>query len=216
MAAIDEFSEKGYAGASINALVDNLGIAKGSIFQYFGDKKGLFFFIFNKSTEIVKNKLRVIRDQTQNDDLFSRLEKSLLVGVAFLKEHPRIYQLYLHVLFGSKIPFRDEILLSLRKYSYEYLHSLLETAVEKGELRKDLDIEKACFVIDAVMDRFLQTHIIKHLDAGIGIHQADDQIVRSWIKDLMEIIRIGIGYGNISSETALVTTRSNTEVGPAA
>ncbi len=192
-AAIAEFSEKGYAGASINVLVEHLGIAKGSIFQYFGDKKGLFFFIFNKCTEMVKTRLRVIRDQTQDDPLFSRLEKSLTAGIAFLQEHPRIYQLYLNVLFGSKIPFRDEILLSLRKYSYEYLHSLLETAMEKGELREDLDMDKACFVIDAVMDRFLQTHMIRHLDAGIGLHQADARITRTWVAELMAIMECGIG-----------------------
>ncbi len=212
-AAIAEFSEKGYAGASINALVDQLGIAKGSIFQYFGDKKGLFFFIFDKSTQLVKNKLRTIRDQTQDDDLFSRLEKSLLVGVSFLKEHPKIYQLYLHVLFGSNIPFRSEILISLRKYSYEYIRSLLTTAWKKGELRDDLNIEKACFIIDAIMDRFLQTHTIQYLDAGLGIHQADDQIVKVWIKELMEILRSGIGLDHTPNTKTAVKT-SNIEIQP--
>ncbi|MFZ5571264.1 MAG: TetR/AcrR family transcriptional regulator [Thermodesulfobacteriota bacterium] len=193
LAAIEEFSEKGYAGASINALVDHLGIAKGSIFQYFGDKKGLFYFIFDTCTEMVKARLRIIRDQTRDDQLFSRLEKSLTAGVAFLSEHPRIYKLYLQVLFGSKIPFRDEILLSLRKYSHEYLHSLLESARDKGELRENLDMDKACFVIDAIMDRFLQAHMIRHLDAGVGLHQADDPLIQVWIAELMEIIRHGIG-----------------------
>ena len=37
VAAITEFSENGYTGASINSLVDTLGISKGSIFLYFGD-----------------------------------------------------------------------------------------------------------------------------------------------------------------------------------
>lgn len=87
-AAISEFSEKGYTGASINALVENLGIAKGSIFQYFGDKKGLFLFIFDKSTELVKRRLKIIRDQNTEDNLFSRLEKTLYAGVNFLKIIP--------------------------------------------------------------------------------------------------------------------------------
>jgi len=192
-AAIQEFSEKGYSGASINALVENLGIAKGSIFQYFGDKKSLFMFIFDKSTEMVKGRLRIIRDQTTEDDLFSRLEKTLYAGVFFLKDHPRIYKLYLKVLFDSKIPFRNEILLSLRNYSFEYLRSLLETAQKNGELREDLDLDKACFILDAVMDRFLQTQTILHLDAGLGIYQADKNKIKSWITDIVEIINIGIG-----------------------
>ncbi|MGD8916938.1 MAG: helix-turn-helix domain-containing protein, partial [Syntrophobacterales bacterium] len=37
-AAIEEFSRWGYDKASINRMVDRIGIAKGSIFQYFGSK----------------------------------------------------------------------------------------------------------------------------------------------------------------------------------
>jgi len=192
-AAIYEFSEKGYTGASINSLVEGLGIAKGSIFQYFGDKKGLFLFIFNKSTELVKERLRVIRDQTTNDTLLSRLEKTLNAGVSFIQDHPLIYKLYMKVIYDAKIPFRDEILLSLRTYSFQYLRSLLETAQKNGELRDDLNLDKACFILDAVMDRFLQTQTIRHLDAELGVYQADDTVITSWIHDIVEIIDIGIG-----------------------
>ena len=192
-AAIMEFSEKGYTGASINSLVEKVGIAKGSIFQYFGDKKGLFLFIFNKSTEMVKQRLRVIRDETTDDTLFSRLEKTLRAGVSFIQDHPLIYKLYMKVLYDAKIPFRDEILLSLRTYSFQYLHSLLEKARDNGELRADLNIDQACFVLDAVMDRFLQTRMIRHLDAELGIFQADDEIIQTWIQDIIHIIDIGIG-----------------------
>ncbi len=34
--AVKEFAAQGYAGASINRMIDRLQIAKGSIFQYFG------------------------------------------------------------------------------------------------------------------------------------------------------------------------------------
>lgn len=192
-AAVREFSEKGYAGASINALVERIGIAKGSIFQYFGSKKGLFLFIFNQSTELVKERLRSIRDETRDEPLFERLEKSLMAGITFLSQHPLIYKLYLNVLFGSKIPYRDEILLSLREYSHEYLRSLLEVARERKELNPNVDIDKACFVLDAVMDRFLQTHVIQHLDAGVGLYHADEVTVRTWLHDLMTILKTGIG-----------------------
>lgn len=33
--AVNEFATRGYAGASINRMIDRLQIAKGSIFQYF-------------------------------------------------------------------------------------------------------------------------------------------------------------------------------------
>jgi AcrR family transcriptional regulator len=195
-AAVEEFSDKGYSGASINSLVERLGIAKGSIFQYFGDKKGLFLFVFDKTTDMVKNYLRTVRDQTADKDLFTRLEATLLAGVFFIKEHPIIYRLYLKTLFEYDIPFRNEILQSLREYSLKYLHSLLETAKERGELREDVDIDKASFVLDAIMDRFLQAQSIPHLDAGLGLYKCDEETARRWVAQLMDILRLGLGISD--------------------
>ncbi len=112
--AVEEFSEKGYARASINHIVSRLGIAKGSIFQYFGDKKGLFLFVLNSAMEKGRDYLRTVRDQTGNESLFTRLEASLLAGHFFLQKHPMIYRLYIRIMFEYEIPFRNEILLSLR------------------------------------------------------------------------------------------------------
>ena len=36
--AVDEFASHGFRQASVNRMVQKLGIAKGSIFQYFGTK----------------------------------------------------------------------------------------------------------------------------------------------------------------------------------
>ena len=191
--AVEEFSEKGYQRASINAIVEHLGIAKGSIFQYFGNKKGLFLFVFDTSMEMVKDYLRTVRDQTIDEDLFSRLEKTLLAGVLFINKHPLLYKLYLNIMFESKVPFKNEILLSLREYSIEYLQSLLETAKKRGELRKDIDIEKAGFILDAVMDRFLQAQTILHLDAELGLYKTDERNAREWITGLVNILRFGLG-----------------------
>jgi len=191
--AVEEFSEKGYAQASINSIVSRLGIAKGSIFQYFGDKKGLFIFAFNISMNMVKDYLRTVRDQTESENLFTRLEATLLAGVIFLQKHPVIYRLYIRIMFEYEIPFRNEILLSLREYSLKYFKSLLEDAAKNGELRENINIDKACFVLDAIMDRFLQARTIPHLDAGLGIYNCSEQEAREWIKDLTDILRTGIG-----------------------
>ncbi len=190
--AVEEFSEKGYTRASINAMVDRLGIAKGSIFQYFGDKKGLFLFAFHTAMETVKNYLRTVRDQTADENLFTRLEATLLAGVLFLQKHPVIYRLYIRTIFEYDIPFRNEILLSLRGYSLKYLRSLLTDARQRGEIRPELDLDRASFVLDAVMDRFLQAQVVPHLDTGLGIYNCTEAEARQWITELTEMLRFGL------------------------
>jgi len=189
---MEEFGNKGFDGASVNTMVDRMKIAKGSIFQYFGDKKGLFLFVFNRSVEIVEHYLRTIRDQSADDDLATRLNKTLDAGIVFIKKHPLMYRLYMKVLFESGTPFRDEILLSLRKHSLQYLKSILENARLKKELDPGIDTNKAAFVLDAVMDRFLSAHTIKHLDSGSGIYHAASEETNIWITEITDMICQGI------------------------
>ena len=191
--ATAEFGEKGYEGASINAMVQALGIAKGSMFQYFGDKQGLFLFTFAQSMEMVKENLRSVRDSTLDADLFHRLAATLEAGVRFIGENPEAYRLYLRILAESRFPYRDEILRSLREYSQEYIRELLETAKERGELAEGTDTCRASFMIDAVMDRFLQARMMPHMDAGLGIYNADEKDAESWIRSLVAFVRAGIG-----------------------
>jgi AcrR family transcriptional regulator len=191
--AMEAFGEKGYQGTSINSLVDRIGIAKGSIFQYFGDKRGLFLYIFIHSMEKVKLHLKTVRDETADADIATRLEKTLLAGEFFLKDHPRIYKLYLKILYESNIPFKNELLLFIRKYSVEYIHSLILDAQQKGEIRADIDIHKAVFMMDAVMDRFLQAQAIRHMDADLGIFRASKEAADNWIKSIVNMMLCGIG-----------------------
>lgn len=194
--ALMEFGEKGYAGASVNTIVDRLGIAKGSIFQYFGNKKGLFLFVFDAAMTQVKQYLRSVRDDTQDQPLFDRLQATLLAGVLFRMEHPLIYRLYLKTLFecdAAVIPFRDDLLRSLRAHSLEYLKTLLSDARNRGEVADDLDLDKAAFVLDAVMDRFLQAQTIHHLDADLGLRNCDVRTARDWVAAIVTILRSGIG-----------------------
>ncbi|MDJ0665782.1 MAG: TetR/AcrR family transcriptional regulator [Desulfobacterales bacterium] len=192
LTVLEEFSENGYRKTSINTIVGRLGIAKGSIFQYFKDKEGLFLFIFNLSLEKVKDHLRTVRDQTRDQDLFVRLEKTLQAGVDFIQTHPLVYRLYLRVMFESHIPCRQEILASIRGYSHDFLKALVMTAHARGELRDDIQPDVAAFILDSVLDRYLQALSIKHLDAGLGLSELDAAAGRLWIRNIVKTLQNGL------------------------
>jgi AcrR family transcriptional regulator len=49
-AAVQEFADKGFAGARINVIAERAGVNKERIYQYYGDKDGLFSAVL--STEL--------------------------------------------------------------------------------------------------------------------------------------------------------------------
>jgi AcrR family transcriptional regulator len=193
--ALSEFAAKGYAQASLNALVGRLGIAKGSIFQYFRDKAGLFRLVFDFAVGQVKGHLRQVRRETQGQDVFRRLEQSLVAGLELIRERPRLFRLYLRIVYEGDVPLRGQLLQSIRLFSREYILELLADGQARGELRPDLDPELAAFVVDAVLERFLVARSLESLDAGLGLYGADPGEARRLAGELVQVLRRGLGAG---------------------
>lgn len=191
--ALEEFSEKGYEAASINLIVSKLGIAKGSIYQYFTDKKSLFLYIFDYAVELIRKTLKQVKYETREEPTFERIRRSLIAGVDFIERHPFIYRGYLKMMFEREAPFRQELLQRIRLFSSEYLTSLLVEGKEKGEIRKDVNLETMVFLLDAVMDRFLQAYAIPYLDSGLNLNQMKRPEIEGHVDEIVELIRKGIG-----------------------
>lgn len=191
--AIDEFADHGFRQASVNRIVQKLGIAKGSIFQYFGSKEGLFHFIFDHAVELVRRSLRQVKQETAETDFFERIRRSILAGIQFIQRHPRVYRIYLKMIFQEDFPLRAEFLQQVHLFSGEYLRPLVEAGIARGELRADLNVEMSVFFLDALMDRFLQAYCVSFLDAGAGLYQADEGQIDRRVDELIRLLRNGMG-----------------------
>jgi hypothetical protein len=141
---------------------------------------------------LVRRSLKGVKAETEGEDFFVRLAKSLRAGIHFIQQYPRIYQIYLKMLFQEDFPFRADLLRTIRLFSIDYLRPIIEVGIARGELRHDLDPEVAAFFLDAVLDRFLQACCVAYMDSGLGLFQANEEIVQIRIEDCMEIVRLGM------------------------
>jgi AcrR family transcriptional regulator len=74
------FGEYGYAKASIEDIVREAGISKGSLFYYFGSKKNFFLYLYEYSATIMKQLVDIPGDggrpkYLEKTDFFERLEE---------------------------------------------------------------------------------------------------------------------------------------------
>jgi AcrR family transcriptional regulator len=192
-AAIEEFACHGFRQASMNRMVQKINIAKGSLFQYFGNKDGLFQFIFDHAVGLVRQSLRQVKQETAEADFFERIRRSLLAGIRFIDRHPRVYQIYLKMIFQEDFPLRTQFLQQVHLFSAEYLRPLVETGVERGDLRQDIDLDMTVFMLDALMDRFLQAYSVSFLDAGTGLYKASEAEISRKVDELITLLRLGLG-----------------------
>jgi AcrR family transcriptional regulator len=185
--AYREFAERGYNQASINRIVGRLDIAKGSLFQYFGSKEGLFKHLFRRAVDEIKAPLRAIRDADSAEAFPQRLKRVFAASAAFAKAHPFLWGIYRRMLTQEDFPLRATLLSEVRAEALTFFRELIELGQQQGCVRADLDPATAAFVIEATLDRALTAQDSPVLDAGLGL-SSDPHTRQARLDALAEVL----------------------------
>lgn len=89
--AITEFATRPFAEASLSDIARRTRIAKGSFYQYFGDKLDLYRWLL--TDEVPRRKRAFLGATREPEGFWARLEAHVERGMAFLVEHPRLARL---------------------------------------------------------------------------------------------------------------------------
>lgn len=189
--AVAEFARQGYKGASLNTIVRQAGIAKGSLYQYFSNKEALFFYLFTCFVDLVKES---VRDAGGSGDFFERIRDVLWAGVSFIRNHPRYFQFYLKVHGGADVPGRKELLARVRFFSREYFGPLCQEGRDEGIIRSDVTPEMAVFIVDAVLDRFLKDFAALYFEEEPGPFV--EAGLQSDVDMVIKVLRQGLAQAN--------------------
>ena len=148
--ALDEFVEYPFDQASVNRIVANSGIAKGSFYQYFDDKKDLFFYLMGMITEEKINYLSPIIRNPDEHDIFTVIRELFLSGIQFAYEHPRYAAIGNKLLANKEATVYRELKVNRLPFSYAIFEPLIEEAVARGEVRADIDVQMLKYLITSM------------------------------------------------------------------
>jgi AcrR family transcriptional regulator len=143
--AVSEFAMSGYAAASINQIARKAGISIGSMYSYFDSKEDLFLAVVDKGYELLE---RALKSQSREGSFREQLLELLLTAVEYADKHPDMNNLYLSLMTEELAPLSMRLSSQVEKISVTNYHEMLQVAKEKGELRQDLDIPMAAYLID--------------------------------------------------------------------
>ena len=148
--AINEFREYYFDASSINRIVDAAGIAKGSFYQYFEDKKDLYKHIMNI---IIQKKLEYMTPTLMNPtglDIFSLLREMYVSGLSFAASNPELLEISNKLLSDPNHDLYKEIIEENKVKSDQVFHLMLKMAEERGEIRSGLDLSLVAFLLTSL------------------------------------------------------------------
>jgi AcrR family transcriptional regulator len=191
-AAVSEFASKGYRNASMNSVVKVAQISKGSLFQYFRTKRDLFDGIVEMAVNEVKSYLKGVREESVPLSFRERLEKLLRAGFEFIDKHPLLARIYFHLLQSGEAPFGAERIRRLHRLSDEFLAELIRQSIQRGELRRDVDVDRAAFLLNSLLESLLRAYYTEHLASEPGLYKGKGEELERWVAAFLGLVTSGL------------------------
>ncbi|NYB75314.1 TetR/AcrR family transcriptional regulator [Sedimentibacter hydroxybenzoicus DSM 7310] len=191
--AIDEFHQKGFERATVDAIAANAGVAKGSIYQYFSDKKELLLYSATWALEYFMNEIDK-REALCDMDVFEYfLSAQRGNRVDLLKREPLLVAFTSDVMFGKFGELTKNLSDEIWKTSESYMLSLIRNGKKKGTVRSDIDDETLLLFFQGVVDR-MEMHMFKGIqDQNFEMSkEAYDESIKM-LNNMVSLLKEGMG-----------------------
>ncbi|HML37057.1 MAG TPA: TetR/AcrR family transcriptional regulator [Bacillota bacterium] len=191
-AAIEEFQTHGFEKAKIEAIAKKAEVAKGSIYQYFDDKKDLFLYSVTWSLEYF---MRIIDRQTplKDMDVYDYFLSGSRERFELIKKEHLLVAFSIDVVSGKYGSLTRETNEALNRVGEEYELKLIANGKKKGTVRADLDDKTLLLFFQGITEKF-DTKILE-IAKNFDFEPTDDLYheMENYLKNMVSLLKNGMG-----------------------
>jgi len=189
--AIEEFQAHGFEKAKIEEIAQKAGVAKGSIYQYFHDKKELFLYSVTWALEYF---MKVIDRQTPLKDLdvYDYFLSGSRQRFELLKREPLLVEFSIDVASGKYGSLAGDANRELRRMGEEYELKLIANGKKRGTIREDLEDKTLLLFFQGVTEKFSELLLAKAKDCGYEPSEEEFREFENLLKNMVSLLRQGM------------------------
>ncbi|WP_257462557.1 TetR/AcrR family transcriptional regulator [Archangium lipolyticum] len=187
-AAIREFADHGYAGATTAGIARRAGVTQPLVHHHFGSKQGLWHAVLGELFQELRAVMEVAQREVEGADRATRLEHLLRAFVCFSGRRPELSRLIRTESSAGGEAFED-LFESRLSVSLSFLLKELSAAVEDGTIRP-VDSRFAYFaIIGASTQAFAQPELARR---AFGLDVKDEQAIARYADLVVELVTRGL------------------------
>jgi TetR/AcrR family transcriptional regulator len=188
-AALDEFTRNNYKNASLNTIIKQAAVSKGSFYYHFKNKESLYTYLlkhaFTQKWEFIQEKNHQKPGLLEGKDFFERIKIQARLAAEFANAFPKYQRLSSMFIVEKGNAIHEIVLKELKSGSENIMHEMIRSAMAEGSLRRDFPEN----FIQNVLD-YLLTHYDQIFDAP---EDSELEKMLTNLDYLMEFIQHGFG-----------------------
>lgn len=188
-AAVHEFVTHGFERAKIASIAARAGVAKGSLYQYFEDKKELFVYCAEWGLGVVMDKIKFQSGQREMD-IFEYFQESASKNQVIREE--RELALFMQRI-ESEPSLARETLARMYETSNAYIRRIIEVSQERGLVRTDMDIALLMEFFIGVTEHFEQRWMQRYIDFSKDMDEANNAAMQQELRCMLLLLKNGMG-----------------------
>ncbi|WP_166907863.1 TetR/AcrR family transcriptional regulator [Mycobacterium sp. DL440] len=201
-AAEAEFGAHGYSRGSLNVIARRAGVAKGSLFQYFADKRDLYAFIADIGSQRVR---AYMEDRIRTLDLdrpfFEFLTDLLDDWVAYFADHPQDRSLHAAASFEVDTEARVSVRTVIHRHYLEVLRPLVQDAQTRGDLRADADAGALLSLLLMIFPHLALAPYVRGMDPILGLDEPSPEQPALAVRRLVGVLKAAFAVPNFPAAT---------------
>ncbi|WP_105617008.1 TetR/AcrR family transcriptional regulator [Vallitalea okinawensis] len=159
-AALNEFVDKGYDKASLNNILKEANMSKGSFYYHFKNKEDLYFNLIDILIEKKKVFLaKTMKPEDFTKDIFTIFKTQIRLGMEFSCQYPDINRFSESFIKEKGNEIYKKAMKKHDFQSNDQINQLVKVAYVRGDFREDLPLG---FVQNLI--GYLFTHVVEMTD----------------------------------------------------
>ncbi|MGZ8921151.1 MAG: TetR/AcrR family transcriptional regulator [Limisphaerales bacterium] len=136
--ALRHFADRGYAGTSVQEIVDEAKVAKPMLYYYFDSKAGLYQALIDNAND---ERFRIMSQAAESAaDLRGKLTAILLALFGFIQKHREVVRLAFATAFAAPGEMPEQLCYKEKcQRNFEFIHDLMKEGMKRGEVDERFD-----------------------------------------------------------------------------
>ena len=189
-AAEAEFGAHGFSAGSLNVIARRAGVAKGSLFQYFADKRDLYAFIADVGSQRVRAYMEArIVELDPTRPFFDFLTDLMDSWVAYFADHPHERSLHAAASLEVDTEARISVRSVIHRHYLEVMRPLVRDAHARGDLRADADTDALLSLLLLLFPHLALAPYVRGMDPVLGLDEPTPEQPALAVRRLVAVLK---------------------------